>query len=99
MKIEDSTLTVTRRGDKGVKTETFTLGAKTKILIETDQDETVKVKREGGDKAITRPKVAEGKTADLKTGQRVTVVYGDDRLVTQVTMHRPAKPRKKEGDK
>ncbi len=34
-----------------------------------------------------------------KTGRRVTVTYGDDKKATQVVSHRPAKPRKKEGEK
>jgi hypothetical protein len=96
-KVEGNALTVTQRGDKGERSETFTVAADTKILIETAEDETVKVKGEGGERTITRPKVQEGKITDLKVGQRVSVTYAADRKVTQVTGHRPPKPRKGEG--
>ncbi len=96
-KVEGNALTVTQRGDKGERSETFTIAGYTKILIETAEDESVKVKGEGGEKTITRPKVQEGKLADLKVGQRVSVTYAADKKVTQVTGHRPPKPRKGEG--
>ncbi len=46
-KVEGTNLTVTARGDKGERTETFTTGTETKVLIETAEDEKVKVKGEG----------------------------------------------------
>lgn len=96
-KVDASSLTVTLRGDRGERSETFTIAADTKILIETAEDETVKVKKEGGERTITQPKVQEGKLSDLKVRQRVSVTYTADKKVTQVTGHRPPKPRKGEG--
>jgi hypothetical protein len=93
-RVEGTTLTVTRRGDSGEKSDTFTLDTTTRVLIETDQDETIKTNE--GDR--TRPKRAEAKLADLKTGQRVSVTYTTDNKAVEVVGLRPLKPRKKEGD-
>jgi hypothetical protein len=95
-RVEGSSLTVTVRSDKGERTETFTVGADTKVRLETADDETVKIKGEGGEREVTRPKTVEGKLADLKPGQRVSVTCTSDKKVTEVLGHRP--PKKKEGE-
>lgn len=97
-KVEGNSLTLTQRGDQGERSETFTLAADTRVLIETAEDETVTVKGEGGDRSVTRPRLQEGKLADLKTGQRISVTFSEDKKVTQVIGHRAAKPKKKEGN-
>lgn len=97
-KVEGNSLTITTRGDGGERSETFTTDGATKIMIETDQDETVKVKGEGGDRDVTRPKTVPAKLADLKVGQRASVVHAGDKKASEVVGLRPAKERK-EGDK
>lgn len=97
-KVEGAALTVVIRGDSGERSETFSTDASTKVLIETDQDETVKVKGEGGDRDVTRPKTAPVKLADLKIGQRVSVTHTADKKASEVMGLRPPKPRT-EGEK
>ncbi len=95
-KIDDKSLTVQTRGDSGEKSETFTFTADTKFRVETDKDETVKVKGEGGERTVTKAVVANAKAADFKTGQRVMVIYDEDRKALDVLGLRAIK-RGKEG--
>ncbi|MBA4065102.1 MAG: hypothetical protein C0501_15590 [Isosphaera sp.] len=88
-KVDATSLTVTQRGDSGVKSTTFALDAKTKIVLETAEDETVK--GEGGERTVTRPKAKDGTAADLKAGQRVTVTHDADKKAAEVVVRRPAK--------
>jgi hypothetical protein len=103
-KVKDNTLTLTLRGDAGERTETFVLAKDAVVKIESQEDETVKVKGEGGnERTINRPKVIDAKLADLKVGQRVSVTFiqekeGADKNAQKVLGHRAAKPRK-EGDR
>jgi hypothetical protein len=92
-KVEGNSLTLTLRSDAGERSATFTTDASTKIVIETDLDETVKVKGEGGERDVTRPKTAPAKLADLKAGQRVSVTHADGKA-TEVVGLRPPKVRK-----
>lgn len=96
-KADAASLTVVQRGDSGEKTHAFTLDAKTKIILETDQDETVMVKSEGGEKDVTRPKRKDGTAADLKAGQRVMVTAGEDKKATEVVVIRLKKKKEGEG--
>jgi hypothetical protein len=89
-KIEGNSISVLQRGDSGERSESFTTDNDTKVLIETDQDETVP--GEGGG-TRTRPKLAEAKLSDLKVGQRVTVSYLEGGKAVKVIGHRPPKPR------
>jgi len=94
------TMTVTRKTDEGKSTDskTFNVDAQeTKILIETDQMESVP--GEGG-KTKQRPKVIEGTLADLKIGQQVDVVYliEGTKAVKVLARKPPSNEGKKEGE-
>jgi hypothetical protein len=86
-------LTVVRRGDSGTSTEAFQLNAQTKITVQTSEDQTVK--GEGGRDRII-PKTIAGQPTDLKTGQRVTVIYSENDIANEVLIHRQPKERKGE---
>jgi hypothetical protein len=97
---KDMTMTLTRKKDEGKTTEskTFNVDAQgTKILIETDQMESVP--GEGG-KTVQRPKVVEGTLADLKIGQQVDVTYliEGTKAVKVLARRPPSKEGKKEGE-
>lgn len=93
-KVEGKKLTVTRRGDSGEASETFTTDKETKIRTETDQDEKFKIKGEGGEREITRPKTVDAKLADLKVGQRISVTFTPDKKAMEVLGMRAVKQRK-----
>jgi hypothetical protein len=95
-KVDAISITIARRGDAGVKEDTFKLVATTKVLIETAEDDTVK--GEGGRERKV-PKTKEGKTADLKTGQRVQVTANASGEALTIRVLRAAKVRPKEGDR
>ena len=85
-KMDGDKMTVTMRGENGERSDIFTITKETSILIETDQDETVK--GEGGDRK--KIKIVEGKLPDLKVGQRVTVSTDQGvRTLTVVIMRMP----------
>jgi Cu/Ag efflux protein CusF len=88
--VEGSSLTITRKGDSGVTSDTVASGAATKFYAETDENEIVK--GEGG-KEGSRPKLAEATAASLKVGQRVTAAVGTDGTAVKVLIHRPAPPK------
>ncbi|MCX5676502.1 MAG: hypothetical protein NTX87_15990 [Planctomycetota bacterium] len=98
--VQGTTLTLTRKTDEGKSTESKTFNVDTqatKVLIETDQMESVP--GEGG-KTVQRPKVIEGTLADLKIGQQVDVVYlvEGTKAVKVFARRPPSKEGKKEGE-
>lgn len=66
----DGVLTVAMRGDSGTRQETFRIGEKTGIIVETGETEMV-----AGEGGVTkpRPKRVAGTTADLVAGKRVVL--------------------------
>ncbi len=97
-KIDGTSLSITQSGgDKGGERSTvFAIGAQTKILIQTNEDNIVK--GEGGNERKV-PKTKEGNIADVKLDQRVTVGYAEAGKADSVLVLRPTPPRKKEGEK
>jgi hypothetical protein len=91
-KVDAKAVTISLDGDKGPAT--FALDTKTGVMIETDEDEEIK----GPDGRITmrQPKQKRGTLADLKTGQRLSVVSYDQKTASHIVVKRP---KKKEGDK
>jgi hypothetical protein len=73
------------------RTATFTTNDKTTVTIETDEDEVTIVKGPIGDTTMRSPKMKEGTRADLKTGQRVTVITPDEKSATDIWIRRAAK--------
>jgi hypothetical protein len=95
-KIDAGALTVTQRGESGERMTTFTIGAATKILVQTNEDQVVKG-GEGGERKI--PKTREGKVGDVKVGERVTVGFIETGKADSIMVLRPTPPRKKEGER
>jgi len=95
-KVAADSLTLVQRGDSGERSTMFAIGAQTKILVQTSDDEVVK--GEGGRERKT-PKTKEGKAADLKVDQRVTVSYAEAGKADSILVLRPAPARKKEGER
>jgi hypothetical protein len=104
-KLEGNTMTVSvKKGERAAAEEkAIEVSKDTKILIETDQMESVK--GEGG-KTRERPKIAEGTAANLKVGQRVNVGYTEDAgkaVAVKILILRPPAAKtggeKKEGDR
>ncbi len=95
-KIDGSSLTITQRGDSGERSTVFAIGAQTKILIQTNEDNIVK--GEGGRERKV-PKTKEGKIGDVKADQRVTVGFAETGKADSVLILRATPPRKKEGEK
>jgi hypothetical protein len=95
-KVAADSLTLVQRGDSGERSTTFVVGAQTKILVQTSEDEVVK--GEGG-RERKIPKTKEGKTADLKVDQRVTVSFADTGKADSILILRPAPARKNEGER
>lgn len=93
-KLDDKLITVSVGGDAGIRSETFPLEG-VKIFLETSED--MILKGEGG-REIRRPKTAEGKLGDLKTGQMVTLQIRADKLIT-ITVAREVKREKGEKDR
>ena len=90
-----------KKGEKGeTETKTIAVDGNTKVLIETDQMESVP--GEGG-KMHEKAKIVEGKVDDLKTlvGRKVTVGYiADGAKAVKILVQRAAPPKGgKEGDK
>ena len=109
-KIDGMKLTVTTKGDGGEKATEYTVNDKTKFFQEEaaapakDGEKPVEKKPEekkpveGEKKPADKkpaPKRTEIKLADLKTGARVAVLAGEDKVATEVVVL-PA-PAKKEG--
>ncbi|MCU0706165.1 MAG: hypothetical protein MUF18_19550 [Fimbriiglobus sp.] len=86
-KVEGDKLTVTLKGDGGEKTEVYTTNDKTKIF----QQEAAAPAKEGEKKPA--PKRTEIKLADLKTGSRVSVMAGEDKVATEVVALPAAKKK------
>ena len=95
-KVEATAITMTLDGKDAERTATFTLGAKTHVLIETDEDEVFKVKGPAGETTMRQPKVKPGTLADLKTGQRISVVSPDATVAIDIVVKRA---KKKEAEK
>ncbi len=95
-KIDGASLTITQRSDSGERSIIFAIGAQTKILIQTNEDNIVK--GEGGNERKV-PKTKEGKIADVKADQRVTVGFAEAGKADSVLVQRATPPRKKEGEK
>ncbi len=95
-KVDATSLTVTQRGDGGDRSTTFTVDAKTKILVQTKDD--VITKGEGGRERKT-PKTAEGKIGDVKVDQRVAVGFVEAGKAASILVLRPTPPRKGEGER
>ncbi len=93
-RMEANSLTVTQRGDKGERSETFAVGPKARLWVETAAD--AEVKGEGG-RIRKVPARREGKLAEVKVDQRVTVTFTEPGKADSVLVLRP-RPRK-EGEK
>jgi len=87
-------ISILQRGDKVQRTSTFTVDGATKVMIESDQMETVR--GEGG-RTGQRPKIVAGTLEDLKVGQIVEVAADSGGKAVGVLIRRP-KPVKREGD-
>lgn len=92
-KIDAGALTVLQRGDSGERSTTFTLSPQTKILVQTDADEKIKG-GEGGERIVA--KTREGKIADVKVEQRVTVSFIETGKADSILVLHAPKPRKGE---
>jgi len=92
--IDAGKITIVQRGDRGERSLSFSIGKDTKVFVQTDQDEKVKVRGEGGERTVKRPKVAQGKLSDLKEAQRVTVTHDARGKAVKIFGHRPPRPRK-----
>lgn len=96
-KVDSSSLTLAQRREGGAEqSETFQVDAKTKILIETDENETVT--GEGGNQRQA-PKKKVGKLDEVKTGSRAQVSYVEAGKATAITVFRAPPARKGEGDR
>lgn len=95
-KVQAGSLTITQRGDSGERQSDFSVGAQTKIAVESHEDTVTK--GEGGSERKT-PKTRDGTVADLKVDQRVTVRFTEVGKADSVLIMRPAPPRKKEGER
>ena len=95
-KVDATSLTITQRGDSGDRSTTFAVGDKTKVLVQTSEDQSVKG-GEGGERKT--PKTREGKLADVKADSRVTVTFAEAGKAESILVLRPTPPRKKEGEK
>lgn len=84
---------VTLKMDKDGKPATFTLSDKTGVMIETDEDEIIKL-----DKGATmrQPVEKRGSVKDLKPGQRLSVVTYDGSSAWHIVIKRT---KKKEDEK
>lgn len=96
-RLDGTSLTVTSRGDSGEKQHPFTVDDATKVLIEGMEDIKVKIKGEGGEREVVRPKTTSGKIGDLKIGQQLTITHVDGKA-REIQVHRLAVP-KKEGER
>ncbi len=95
-KVDATSLTVTQRGDGGDRSTTFAVGDKTKVTVQTNEDQAVKGEG-GGERKI--PKTREGKLADVKADSRVTVTFAEAGKADSILVLRPTPPRKKEGER
>lgn len=91
--IADGTLVLVARGDGGEKETKVTTNDRTKVTLETAEDQ--KFKGEDG-KERTRPVRKEGKVADLKPGMRLAVTASADKVAMQIIALRGTG---KDGDK
>jgi RNA polymerase sigma factor (sigma-70 family) len=93
-KIEGNALTLTSRGEGGDQADVYTVTKDTKIRIETDQDETVKVKGENGERTLTRPKIADAGISALKVGQQLNITFAGSKQLTDMLILRSPQERK-----
>lgn len=94
-KLDGQSITVTVRKDSGARDESFQLTDATKVALETAEMETVPAEK--GTK--TRPKMADGKVGDLKTGQRVLVKSDAGVAMRIVVLNVRAPAKGKEGER
>lgn len=94
-KVDPTSLTVLQRGDSGDRTTLFAISPSTKILLQTNDDETAKA-GEGRERKI--PKTKEGASSDIKLNQRVTVSFTETGKADSILVLRPMAPRKNEGE-
>jgi hypothetical protein len=91
IRVEAGEITIARKNGKAEETKTLTVDSATRVHIVTEQTEPLL--GEGG-KGDERMKVVEGSLRDLKVGQQVIAVYGDDGArAVKVLIRRPAPPR------
>jgi len=84
-------LAIKKGENRAAETRTIAVDGGTKVLVETDEMESVP--GEGG-KMREKLKMAEGALADLKIGQQVSVSCGEEGArATKVFIHRSAPPR------
>jgi hypothetical protein len=93
-KVEAAAITMTLDGKGGERT--FAIGDKINVRIETDEDEVLTIKGPAGETTMRQPKEKRGTLADLKTGQRLSVVSPDGKVATEIVVKRP---KKKEAEK
>ena len=95
-KVEEGSITVVTKADDGTdKTMTFKVDDKTKVAVPTGK--TIDFTGRDGVKR-TRPETVDGKIADLKVGQSVSVGYAKDttlavRITVIAAKTEPAKPK------
>lgn len=104
-KVDGDKLVVTVKGDAGEKEVTFTTTDKTKFFKEEPAaapkdgekkpDEAKKPADEPKKEKKPAAKRTEIKIGDLKTGSRVAVTAGEDKVATEV-VQLPGKPKKEE---
>jgi len=91
--VNSGSITIGGRGDRGEWSRELTVDSSTKVLIETDQMESVP--GEGGT-TKQRPKLQEGALGDLKVGQKVDGTCDQANKVLTIVIRRQ-KPPKREG--
>ena len=95
-KVDANSLTLTQRGDSGERMTSFAITPQTKVLVETSED--MVVKGEGG-RERKIPKTREGKVAEVKVEQRITVAFTEAGKADSVRILRSLPARKKEGER
>jgi len=95
-KVDANSLTLIQRGDAGERMTTFALTPQSKVFVETSEDTVIK--GEGG-RERKIPKTREGKVADVKVEQRITVTFTEAGKADSIRILRPLAPRKNETDR
>jgi hypothetical protein len=92
---DSGSVTVERRGDRGISSESFSITADTTILVESDETETVP--GEGG-KTRQRRKLVPGTTADLVVGKRADI-WATPGVASRIVVRAPRPKREGGGER
>ncbi len=78
VKADGEKITVSIKGDEGAKEVVFTTNDKTKFTKETDE-----MVKEGKKEVAKKEDI---KIADVKTGTKISITAGEDKVVTELTV-------------